>query len=54
MLGSSAQLAQKRYGIVALGISIAKIDIEKPEETKEKIAKRNASMRAGMKIESIF
>lgn len=37
-----------------LGIPITKIDLEKVEETKEKIATQNASMCAGMKIESIF
>ncbi len=54
ILGSKAKLAWKRYGIFALGIPIAKIDMEKPEETKEKIIMRNASMGAEMKIESIF
>ena len=54
VLGSKAKLARKRYGIVALGIPIAKIDLEKVEEVKEKIAAQNASMCAGMKIESIF
>ncbi len=36
-LGKKAKLARKRYGIVALGIPIAKIDLKKAEETKEKI-----------------
>ncbi len=54
VLGSKAKLARKRYGIVALRILIAKIEIEKPEETKEKIVTQNASMCAGIKIESIF
>ena len=54
MLGSKAKLAQKRYGFVALGISIAEIDLEKAKETKEKIVVQNASICAGMKIESIF
>ncbi len=54
VLGSKAKLARKRYGIVALGIPIAKIGLEKAEETKEKIVAQNASMCAGMKIESIF
>ncbi len=54
VLESKAKLAQKRYGIVALGIPIAKIDIEKPEETKKKIITQNVSICAGMKIESIF
>ncbi len=54
VLGSKAKLARKRYAIVALGIPIAKIDLEKVEETKEKIVAQNASICAGMKIESIF
>ena len=54
VLGSKAKLARKWYGIVALGIPIAKIDLEKAEETKEKIVTQNASMCAGMKVESIF
>ena len=54
MLGSKARLARKRYGIVALGVPIAKIDLEKADETKEKIITQNASMCTGMKIESIF
>lgn len=48
MLGSKAKLARKR------GIPTAKIDLEKVEETKEKIVTENASMCAGMKVESIF
>ncbi len=47
-------MARKRYGIVALGIPITKIDMEKPEETKKKIMAQNASICAWMKIESIF
>ena len=35
VLGSKAKLARKRYRIVAMGIPIAKIDLEKAEETKE-------------------
>ncbi len=54
VLGSKAKLAWKRYGIVALGIPIAKIDLEKAEETKEKIVAQNVSICAEMKIESIF
>ena len=54
MLESKAKLAWKRYGIVALGILIVKIDMEKPEETKKKIVKQNASICGGMKIDSIF
>ena len=54
VLGSKAKLARKNYGIVAMGISAAKIDQEKMEETKEKIVTQNASMCTGMKIESIF
>ncbi len=54
MLGSKAELARKRYGIVALGIPIAKIDLEKAEETKENIITQNASICTEMKIESIF
>ena len=54
MLGSKARLARKRYGIVAFGVPIAKIDLEKANETKEKIIMQNASMCAGMKIESLF
>ena len=47
-------MARKKYGIVAMGIPAAKIDLEKMEETKEKIVTQNASMCTGMKIESIF
>ena len=54
VLGSKAKLARKKYGIVAMGIPAAKIDLEKMEETKEKIVTQNASMCTGMKIESIF
>ncbi len=54
VLGSKAKLARKRYGIVALGIPIVKIDIEKLEETKEKIVMQNASIFARIKIVSIF
>ena len=54
VLKSKAKLVQKRYKIVALGIPIAKIDLEKAEETKEKIVMQNISMCANMKIESIF
>ena len=54
VLGSKAKLARKKYGIVAMGIPTAKIDLEKMEETKEKIVTQNASMCTGMKIESIF
>lgn len=36
MLGRNAKLAQKRYCIIALGITIAKIDIEKPKKDKKK------------------
>ncbi len=54
VLGSKAKGARKRYGIVVLGIPIAKIDIEKPKEIKEEIVTQNAKMCAGMKIEIIF
>ena len=54
VLRSKAKLALKRYGIVALRIPIAKIDLEKVEETKDKIITQNAGMCTGMKIESIF
>lgn len=54
VLGNKARLAWKLYGIVALGIPTAKIDLKKAEETEEKIVTQNASMCAGMKIESIF
>ncbi len=37
MLESKAKLVRKRYGIVTLEIPIAKIDLEKVEEIKEKI-----------------
>lgn len=37
VLGSKAKLIQKRYGVVALGIPMAKIDFEKMEEIKEQI-----------------
>ena len=47
-------MVQKWYGIVALGISIVKINLEKAEETKEKIVTQNACIYARMKIESIF
>lgn len=48
------KLLQKQYGIVVLGILLAKIDLKKPEEIKEKIVIENASICAGMKIEGIF
>ena len=54
VLEIKAKLARKQYGIAALGIPIAKIDMEKPKETKEKIIMQNASIFAGMKIGSIF
>lgn len=54
VLGSKAKLIRKRYGIVALGIPTTKIDLEKSEETKEKLVTQNASMCTGMKIESLF
>ncbi len=54
VLGSKAKLMRKRYCIVALGILVEKIDMEKPEETNEKIVTENASICAGMRIESIF
>ncbi len=38
VLGSKGKLIRKRYGVVALGILTAKIDLEKIEETKEKLA----------------
>ena len=37
-----------------MGISAAKIDLEKMEETKEKVVTQNAGMCMGMKIGSIF
>lgn len=37
ILKSKIELAQKQYEIIAMGISIAKIDLEKTEKTKEKI-----------------
>ncbi len=40
MLGSKARLAQKRYGIIALRIPTAKIDLEEAKETREKIGQR--------------
>ncbi len=54
VLGSKARLIRKRYGVVALGIPTAKIDLEKMEETKEKLVTQNASMCAGMKIKNFF
>ena len=54
VLGSKAKLARKRYRIVVLGILIAKIDLEKAKETKEKIITQNSSICTWMKIESIF
>lgn len=54
VLRCKAKLAWKQYRIVALGISIAKIDLKKAKETKEKIVAQNASMCASMKIESIL
>ncbi len=54
MVGSNAKLARKQYDIVALGIPIAKIGMEKLEEKKEKIVMRNTSICVGMKIESFF
>lgn len=47
-------MAQKQYGIVAPGISIAIIDLEKAEKTKEKIVMQTGSIYTGIKIESIF
>ena len=35
VMGSKAKLARKQYEIVALGILIAKIDLEKAKETKK-------------------
>lgn len=40
VLGSKAKLAQKRYGIIALGIPTVKIDLEKAEETKKKLLRK--------------
>ena len=54
MVGSNAKLARKQYDIVALGILVAKIGMEKLEEKKEKIVMRNTSICVGMKIESFF
>ncbi len=54
VLGSKAKLTRKQYGIGALGIPIAKTDMEKPKEKKEKIVTQNASICAGMKIKSTF
>ena len=53
-LGSKAKLVRKRYGIVALGILIAKIETEKAEEAKKRIVTQNVRIRIGIKIESIF
>lgn len=47
-------MARKKYGIVAMEIPTAKIDLEKMEEIKEKIVTQNASMCMEMKIKSIF
>ena len=54
VLGSKVKLARKPYRIVVLGIFIAKIDLEKVEETKEKIIMQNASICTRIKIKSIF
>lgn len=54
VLGSKAKLTWKRYGIVALGVPIAKTDLEKVKEMKEKLVTQNASMCTGKKIESLF
>lgn len=54
MLENKAKLAWKRYGIVTLGILIAKIDVKKAKETKEKIIMQNTSICTEMKIKSIF
>lgn len=54
MLENKVKLSRKQYNIVALGILIVKIDIEKREETKEKIVIQNTSMYARMKMNSIF
>lgn len=54
MLESKAKLAQKQYGIVVLEIFIAKIDLKKAKEKKEKIIIYNASICANIKIENIF
>lgn len=37
ILESKAKLIQKQYGVIALGILMAKINFEKMEETKEKL-----------------
>ena len=47
-------MIRKRYGVVALGIPIAKIDFEIIEEAKEKLVTQNASMCMDMKIGSLF
>lgn len=54
VLGSKAKLAQKKYGIVAMGIPIAKNCLKKIEEIKKKIVTQNASICMRMKIGGIF
>lgn len=54
VLRNKVKLIQKRYGVIALGIPTAKIDLEKMKKTKKKLVTQNASMCAGMKIESLF
>lgn len=55
VLGSKVKLPWERYGVVALGVSTVKMNLEKAEDMKEKlVTTQNASMCTGMKIESIF
>lgn len=54
MLGSKAKFARKKYGIIAIGIPIPKIDLERIEEINKKIIAPYASMCAGIRIETIF
>lgn len=47
-LGSKAKLIQKRYGVVAFAIIMAKIDFKKIEETKRKHVTQDASISMSM------
>lgn len=50
VLENKAKLAWKQYKIVILGISIAKIDLEKGDKIRENIVIQNACIYARIKI----
>lgn len=54
ILGNKAKLAQKRYQIVIIGISIVKINRKKTKEIKKKFVMPNSSLSTTIKIVSIF